>query len=213
MEKECRIEELPKSDIQEDILLKIVVVGDCAVGKSNILSRYINNKFSKESKTNVGLELSSKTFKIDNKIIKINIWDTAGQERFTSITSAYYKGAKGALIVYDITRGDTFDNIDKWLRELRTKISSCINVIIIGNKSDLYLLRKVSTEEAEKKAKSLGLKFYETSALDSKNIHEAFKKLIIDIYQSTQEQNQITGSFPLNNNNDKDNDDSLKCTC
>ena len=102
MEKECRIEELPKSDIQEDILLKIVVVGDCAVGKSNILSRYINNKFSKESKTTVGLELSSKTFKIDNKIIKINIWDTAGQERFTSITSAYYKGAKGALIVYDI---------------------------------------------------------------------------------------------------------------
>ena len=136
MEKELKIEELTKSDITEDLFFKIVVVGDCAVGKSNILSRYINNQFSKESKSTIGVELSSKCFKIDNKVIKINIWDTAGQERFTSITSAYYKGAKGALIVYDITRQDTFDNIDKWLRERRLKINADSKVFIMGNKSD-----------------------------------------------------------------------------
>ena len=215
MEKELKIEELTKSDITEDLFFKIVVVGDCAVGKSNILSRYINNQFSKESKSTIGVELSSKCFKIDNKVIKINIWDTAGQERFTSITSAYYKGAKGALIVYDITRQDTFDNIDKWLRELRLKINADIKVFIIGNKSDLSLLRQVDYEEAKRKAEKLKVKLYETSALDSKNINEAFKTLIIDIYRSTLEcnNNDITGGFSLKKKQNEEEDDTLKCSC
>ena len=215
MEKELKIEELTKSDITEDLFFKIVVVGDCAVGKSNILSRYINNQFSKESKSTIGVELSSKCFKIDNKVIKINIWDTAGQERFTSITSAYYKGAKGALIVYDITRQDTFDNIDKWLRELRLKINADIKVFIIGNKSDLSLLRQVEYEEAKRKAEKLKVKLYETSALDSKNINEAFKTLIIDIYRSSLEcnNNDITGGFSLKKKQNEEEDDTLKCSC
>ncbi len=215
MEKELKIEELTKSDITEDLFFKIVVVGDCAVGKSNILSRYINNQFSKESKSTIGVELSSKCFKIDNKVIKINIWDTAGQERFTSITSAYYKGAKGALIVYDITRQDTFDNIDKWLRELRLKINADIKVFIIGNKSDLSLLRQVDYEEAKRKAEKLKVKLYETSALDSKNINEAFKTLIIDIYRSSLEcnNNDITGGFSLKKKQNEEEDDTLKCSC
>ena len=215
MEKELKIEELTKSDITEDLFFKIVVVGDCAVGKSSILSRYINNQFSKESKSTIGVELSSKCFKIDNKVIKINIWDTAGQERFTSITSAYYKGAKGALIVYDITRQDTFDNIDKWLRELRLKINADIKVFIIGNKSDLSLLRQVDYEEAKRKAEKLKVKLYETSALDSKNINEAFKTLIIDIYRSSLEcnNNDITGGFSLKKKQNEEEDDTLKCSC
>ena len=215
MEKELKIEELTKSDITEDLFFKIVIVGDCAVGKSNILSRYINNQFSKESKSTIGVELSSKCFKIDNKVIKINIWDTAGQERFTSITSAYYKGAKGALIVYDITRQDTFDNIDKWLRELRLKINADIKVFIIGNKSDLSLLRQVDYEEAKRKAEKLKVKLYETSALDSKNINEAFKTLIIDIYRSSLEcnNNDITGGFSLKKKQNEEEDDTLKCSC
>ena len=215
MEKELKIEELTKSDITEDLFFKIVVVGDCAVGKSNILSRYINNQFSKESKSTIGVELSSKCFKIDNKVIKINIWDTAGQERFTSITSAYYKGAKGALIVYDITRQDTFDNIDKWLRELRLKINVDIKVFVLGNKSDLSLLRQVDYKEAKRKAEKLKVKLYETSALDSKNINEAFKSLIIDIYRSTLEcnSNDSTGGFSLKNKQNEEEDDTLKCSC
>ena len=215
MEKELKIEELTKSDMTEDLFFKSVGVGDCAVGKSNILSRYINNQFSKESKSTIGVELSSKCFKIDNKVIKINIWDTAGQERFTSITSAYYKGAKGALIVYDITRQDTFDNIDKWLRELRLKINADIKVFIIGNKSDLSLLRQVDYEEAKRKAEKLKVKLYETSALDSKNINEAFKTLIIDIYRSSLEcnNNDITGGFSLKKKQNEEEDDTLKCSC
>lgn len=210
MDNEIPIEELTKSDIQEDLLFKIILVGDCAVGKSNILSRYINNEFNKESKTTIGVELSSKSYKVDNKIIKINIWDTAGQERFTSITSAYYKGAQGALIVYDITRQDTFDNIDKWYRELKSKIASDISVILLGNKSDLSLLRKVSYEEAKEKANMLKIKLYETSALDANNINEAFRKLICDIYKGNNKEDNIKGS-KLDNNN-MENTTSM-CNC
>ena len=104
--------------INEDYLFKIIVLGDCAVGKSNILSKYSKNIFNKSSKSTIGVELFTKFYKYENKIIKVNIWDTAGQERLTSMITTYYKGAKGALLVYDITRENTFKNIDIWLGEL-----------------------------------------------------------------------------------------------
>ena len=94
--------------INEDYFFKIIVLGDCAVGKSNILSKYSKNIFNKSSKSTIGVELVTKFFKYENKIIKVNIWDTAGQERFTSIITTYYKGAKGALLVYDITKKKNF---------------------------------------------------------------------------------------------------------
>lgn len=155
---EHQIEEMNQNQIEEDYLFKIVMIGDCAVGKSNILSRFIIKKFNQESRSTIGIELSTKVFKVDSKIIKLNIWDTAGQERFSSITNAYYKGTYGAFIVYDITRRDTFLSIDKWLNELRSKISnSSIALIIIGNKSDLTLLRQVSYDEAKQKADKLSI--------------------------------------------------------
>ena len=210
MDNEISIQELTKSDIQEDLLFKIILVGDCAVGKSNILSRYIHNEFNKESKTTIGVELSSKSYQVDNKIIKINIWDTVGQERFTSLTSAYYKGAQGALIVYDITRQNTFDNISKWYKELKTKIASNINVILLGNKSDLSLLRKVTYEKAKEKANLLNVKLYETSALDANNINEAFRQLICDIYRGNNKEDIIKGSKI--ENKDKENN-NIRCNC
>lgn len=155
---EYQIEEINQNQIEEDYLFKIVMIGDCAVGKSNILSRFIIKQFNQESKSTIGIELSTKVFRIDSKIIKLNIWDTAGQERFSSITNAYYKGTYGAFIVYDITRRDTFVSIDKWLNELRSKIANNIVIIIIGNKSDLTLLRQVSYEEAKQKADKLSNK-------------------------------------------------------
>ncbi len=208
------------STINEDYLFKIIVLGDCAVGKSNILSKYSKNIFNKSSKSTIGVELVTKYFKYDNKIIKVNIWDTAGQERFTSIITTYYKGAKGALLVYDITRKKTFDNIDNWLKELISINSNKMSVSLIGNKSDLSLLRQVSKNDAQKKADKFGIKFYETSALDSSNIKKAFEDTIIDIYTKTKN-NYYTNNRNNNNgfeldlnkvNNGKQDDDNL-CGC
>ena len=209
--------------INEDFLFKIIVLGDCAVGKSNILSKYSKNIFNKSSKSTIGVELFTKFYKYENKIIKVNIWDTAGQERFTSMITTYYKGAKGALLVYDITRRNTFNNIDNWLKELIAINSDKISAILIGNKSDLSLLRRVSKNEAKYKANKYGIKFYETSALDSSNINHAFEDLIKDIYIKTKnnyysydEKYKKHAGFDLNKLNKQkkqnDEDDSF-CGC
>lgn len=208
MENVENIEELANSSQKEDFNFKLVIVGDCAVGKSNLLSRYIKNEFNKETKSTIGVELSTKFFKLNNKIIKLTIWDTAGQERFSSVTSAYYKGSHGAFVVYDITRKVTFENIDKWIKELKFKGSDNIKIILIGNKSDLFLLKKVSTKEGEEKAKKYNLTFFETSALDSNNIHIAFKIMTLEIYKNFLNENNKTGR-QLNKNFDEDNN----CGC
>ena len=209
------------SSINEDYLFKIIVLGDCAVGKSNILSKYSKNIFNKSSKSTIGVELVTKFFRYENKIIKVNIWDTAGQERFTSMITTYYKGAKGALLVYDITRKNTFDNIDNWLRELISINTNKISISLIGNKNDLSLLRQVSKDKAQEKAKKYGMKFYETSALDSSNIKLAFEDLIKDIYIKTKnnfysESNQNYG-FGINlntqNNNEIKNEEGICRGC
>ena len=99
--------------------LKLIVLGDSGVGKTNIISRYVSNTFSNDSKATVGVEFFTKPFRVNNDIVKLEIWDTAGQERYKSITSAYYKGSRGALLVYDITRPSTFEDVEKWMTELK----------------------------------------------------------------------------------------------
>lgn len=158
--KEIKFQEIKTDqDLIDSHMFKIVIVGDSAVGKSNMLSRFIKNEFNRESKSTVGVELSLKIYNINDSIVKVHIWDTAGQERYQSITAAYYKGAKGALIVYDSTRRETFENVDKWYREIKSLCDKNIVVLLVGNKSDLKLLRQVEYNEAESKSKSLS-KFY-----------------------------------------------------
>jgi len=164
-----------------DLIFKLVLIGDSGVGKTNILSRYINNEFSYSSKSTVGVEFGSKIIKTNDKLIKIQIWDTAGQERYKSITSAYYKGAKGAFVVYDITRRDTFMNVDKWIGELKSTGNEDVFILLIGNKSDLEQERQVSTEEVTKKAEQLKIAFCETSALEGKNIEYAFQTVVEEV--------------------------------
>jgi small GTP-binding protein len=137
---------------QYDYIYKIVLIGDSGVGKSNILSRYLSDSFSFDSKATVGVEFGSKNIKIEEDIIKVQIWDTAGQERYKSITNAYYKGAKGALLVFDLTRKSSFDSIDKWVTDLKANGDEKISIILIGNKSDLEENRQVTQEEAASKA-------------------------------------------------------------
>ena len=165
-----------------EMLFKIILIGDAATGKTNILSKFINNKFELESKATIGVELSCKTFMINNDKVNAQIWDTAGQERYKSMTKAYFKGALGALVVYDITSKITFENTNKWISDLKNSSDKNISIILLGNKSDLEDKRQVSKEEGEIKAKNMGIAFLETSALNGNNIELAFKTLIDEIY-------------------------------
>uniref|UniRef100_A0A7S1TZX5 Ras-related protein Rab-11A n=1 Tax=Phaeomonas parva TaxID=124430 RepID=A0A7S1TZX5_9STRA len=176
-----------------DYLFKVVLIGDSGVGKSNLLTRFTRNEFNLESKSTIGVEFATKTIKIDAKWIKAQIWDTAGQERYRAITSAYYRGAVGALLVYDISKHPTFENVERWLRELREHAESNIVVMLVGNKSDLGHLRAVSTEEAMEFAERNDLAFIETSALDSSGVEVAFTRILKEIF-TLMNQRSIAGN-------------------
>ena len=165
-------------DEEYSMIFKMILIGDSGVGKTNILNRYINNTFSETTKSTVGVELGTKVEEYNNTKIKVQIWDTAGQERYKSITKTYYKGAKGAFIVYDITKKDSFKNIDKWIQDLREFGEDDAAILIVGNKSDLEESREVTTDEVKKKAEVYKMAYCETSALKSKNINYAFQTLI-----------------------------------
>ena len=170
-----------------DMIFKIVLIGDTSVGKTNILSKYLSNEFDPDSKATVGVEFGTRDFKIENNTVKVQIWDTAGQERYRSITNAYYKGAKGSLLVYDITNPKTFENVDKWLSDLKTNAEEKISVVLVGNKTDLESDRKISLEQGKEKAELFKLAFIETSALNGNNIEKAFNELISDVYKNHHE--------------------------
>merc|ERR1712196_570141 len=167
-----------------DYLFKVVLIGDSGVGKSNLLTRFTRNEFNRESKSTIGVEFATQTIQVEKKMIKAQIWDTAGQERYRAITSAYYRGAVGALLVYDITKRQSFDDVERWLSELRDHAEENIAVLLVGNKSDLKHLRAVSTAEAAEFAEKQGLAAIETSALDATNVDIAFHRILSDIYNA-----------------------------
>ena len=169
-------------DESTEMIFKIVIIGDAGAGKTNILSKYINNKFEQDSKATIGVELSCKTFTINKDKITAQIWDTAGQERYKSITKAYFKGALGAIIVYDVTNKVSFENIEKWISDLRNYTEPKISIILVGNKNDLENKREITKQDGETKAKDLGIPFLETSALNGNNIELVFKTLIEEVY-------------------------------
>ena len=165
-----------------NMIFKIVLVGDSGVGKTNLLLRYLKNEFNTQTKATVGVEFGTTKVQIDNALIKAQIWDTAGQERYRSITSAYYKGAHGALIVYDITRKDSFDSVEKWLSDLKNNGEEKMVIMAIGNKCDMVNERVISTEDGEAKAQRNNIAFLETSALNATNVAKAFDELIQKLY-------------------------------
>eukprot|EP00762_Andalucia_godoyi_P002200 ANDGO_07603.mRNA.1 Ras-related protein rab-11.1 len=167
-----------------DYLFKIVLIGDSGVGKSNLLSRFTRNEFNLESKSTIGVEFATRSITVDSKTIKAQIWDTAGQERYRAITSAYYRGAVGALLVYDIAKHATYENVERWLKELREHADSHIVIMLVGNKCDLRHLRAVTTDEAKGFAEKHGLNFMETSALDSTNVELSFQTILTEIFKN-----------------------------
>ena len=170
-------------DDEYDYLFKIVLIGDSGVGKSNLLSRFTRNEFDLESRTTIGVEFATRSIPVENKTVKAQIWDTAGQERFRAITNAYYRGAVGALLVYDIAKHMTYESVERWLKELKDHADANIVVMLVGNKCDLRHLRAVPTEEAQAFAEKNELIFIETSALDSTNVEDAFKSIVNEIFQ------------------------------
>ena len=183
-----------EDDDQYDFIFKIVLIGDSGVGKTNILSRYLTDKFSSTTQPTVGVEFGSKIVKKGEKLIKLQIWDTAGQERYKSITSAYYKGAKGAFVVYDISRKSTFDNVDKWINELKNNGSEDVFIMLVGNKSDLNDKREIIEEEVKKKAQGYNIAYCETSALKGNNIEFAFESLIDKITEKLEKEKEKLGN-------------------
>jgi len=173
---------MASKDDEYDYLFKVVLIGDSGVGKSNLLSRFTRNEFNLESKSTIGVEFATRSIQVGGKVIKAQIWDTAGQERYRAITSAYYRGAVGALLVYDIAKHITYENVERWLKELRDHADANIVIMLVGNKSDLRHLRAVPTEEAKAFAERNELSFIETSALDSTNVEVAFRNILEEIY-------------------------------
>lgn len=135
-----------------DYLFKIVIIGESGVGKSNILSRYVSNKFKTDTATTIGVEFTIKTMQltIDGKpvSVKLQLWDTAGQERYKSVTASFYRGAVGALVVYDLTRRQTFEKSVDWMQELRNQVED-VQIILVGNKQDLAQMREVQEAEGQ----------------------------------------------------------------
>ncbi|KAH7570667.1 hypothetical protein ACOSP7_018995 [Xanthoceras sorbifolium] len=166
-----------------DYVFKVVLIGDSAVGKSQLLARFARDDFSLDSKATIGVEFQTKTITMDRKTVKAQIWDTAGQERYRAVTSAYYRGAVGAMLVYDISKRQTFDHMAKWLEELRGHADKNIAIMLVGNKSDLRTLRAVPTEDAKEFAERESLLFIETSALESTNVESAFFTVLTEIYR------------------------------
>ncbi|XP_076881941.1 ras-related protein RABA3-like [Bidens hawaiensis] len=165
-----------------DYVFKVVVIGDSAVGKTQVLFRFTRNEFCFDSKSTIGVEFQTRTMTIKSKVVKAQIWDTAGQERFRAVTSAYYRGALGAVVVYDITKRQSFDHVAGWVEELRAHADKSTVIALIGNKADLEDKRAVPSEDAMEFAENQNLYFFETSALTGDNVEAAFSKLLEEVY-------------------------------
>jgi len=167
-------------------LFKYIIIGDTGVGKSCLLLQFTDKRFQPVHDLTIGVEFGARMITIDNRQVKLQIWDTAGQESFRSITRSYYRGAAGALLVYDITRRETFNHLTRWLEEARQNANQSMVIMLIGNKSDLDHRRQVSKEEGEKFAKEHNLIFLETSAKTAANVEEAFIHTAQKIYENIQ---------------------------
>ncbi|XP_022770167.1 GTP-binding protein YPTM2-like [Durio zibethinus] len=164
-----------------DYLFKLLLIGDSGVGKSCLLLRFADDSYIESYISTIGVDFKIRTVEQDGKTIKLQIWDTAGQERFRTITSSYYRGAHGIIIVYDVTDQESFNNIKQWLNEIDRYASDNVNKLLVGNKCDLTANKVVSYETAKAFADEVGIPFMETSAKDSTNVEQAFMAMAASI--------------------------------
>mmetsp|Transcript_21517 Transcript_21517/g.35433 ORF Transcript_21517/g.35433 Transcript_21517/m.35433 type:complete len:175 (+) Transcript_21517:92-616(+) len=164
-----------------DYLFKLLLIGDSGVGKSCLLLRFADDTYTESYISTIGVDFKIRTITQDSKTVKLQIWDTAGQERFRTITSSYYRGAHGIIVVYDVTDMESFNNVKQWLHEIDRYACENVNKLLVGNKSDLEKKRVVSTEQAQEFANSLGIEFMETSAKNATNVENAFTTMSAQI--------------------------------
>ncbi|KTW26634.1 GTP-binding protein ypt1 [Pneumocystis carinii B80] len=157
-----------------DYLFKLLLIGDSGVGKSCLLLRFSDDTYTESYISTIGVDFKIRTIELEGKTVKLQIWDTAGQERFRTITSSYYRGAHGIIIVYDVTDQDTFNNVKQWLQEIDRYASESVNKLLIGNKSDMVDKKVVDPSQAKELADGLSIPFLETSAKSSINVEQAF---------------------------------------
>ena len=163
-------------------LMKFIIVGDVSVGKSCILKRFENDEFNFTNPPTMGIEFVRKQISIDNNKVMIQVWDTSGEEKMFSLTSQYYKNSCGVLLVFDVTRKETFDHLKIWLQKINDNAHPSCRKILIGNKVDLEFQRVISKSEAESLAKQNGMIYVETSAKTSKNVYEVFNNLALTVF-------------------------------
>ncbi|XP_058207501.1 ras-related protein RABD2a [Rhododendron vialii] len=186
----------PVMNPEYDYLFKLLLIGDSGVGKSCLLLRFADDSYVDSYISTIGVDFKIRTVEQDGKTIKLQIWDTAGQERFRTITSSYYRGAHGIIIVYDITDQESFNNVKQWLSEIDRYASENVNKVLVGNKCDLTSKRAVSYEEAKAFADEIGIPFMETSAKDSTNVEQAFMAMAADIKNRMASQPAMNNARP-----------------
>ena len=183
---------MDKEQDEEDYrLYKILLLGDCAVGKSCLLLRYCENSFQESHLSTIGLDFRLKTISLENnRKIRIQIWDTAGEDRFRSITRNYYKGAHGIVLIYDVTDQQSFQHIKDWVDKIKEESKEGVIIYLVGNKIDLIDKRIITNADGKKLSEEIKIKYYETSAKDSIGVNEVFENLVKDMDNFYSEQHQ-----------------------
>jgi Ras-related protein Rab-2A len=172
--------------MSHQFLFKYIIIGDSGVGKSCLLLQFTDKRFEASHDLTIGVEFGARMIQIDGKHVKLQVWDTAGQESFRSITRSYYRGAAGALLVYDVTRRETFEHLQTWLDDCKENSNMNMSILLIGNKCDLADRREVTETEGRQFAEKNGLLFIETSAKTAQNVDEAFLQTGKAIYAKIQ---------------------------
>lgn len=172
------------SATEYDYLFKLLLIGDSGVGKSCLLLRFADHTYTESYISTIGVDFKIRTIELDGKTIKLQIWDTAGQERFRTITSSYYRGAHGIIVVYDVTDLDSFHNVKQWLNEIDRYATENVNKLLVGNKCDLVSKKQVEYETAKEFADRLEIPFLETSAKAATNVEKAFLTMASEIKTS-----------------------------
>ena len=168
-------------------MVKIIIVGNSNVGKTNIVTRYVKGEFSNEYMITIGMDFLTCNLELDNKIFKLRLWDTAGSEKFRSVTRGYYSNTCYALIVYDITDDSSFNSVKQWIEDVQSFANKGTNLVLVGNKVDLNNKRKISKEEGQNLATEYGMDFYESSALTGENINDIFEGICQKVNQQIDE--------------------------
>ncbi|KAG7669917.1 hypothetical protein Ndes2526B_g06289 [Nannochloris sp. 'desiccata'] len=169
------------SNPEYDYLFKLLLIGDSGVGKSCLLLRFADDTYTESYISTIGVDFKIRTVELDGKVIKLQIWDTAGQERFRTITSSYYRGAHGIIVVFDVTDQESFNNVKQWLNEIDRYANESVNKLLVGNKSDLTTKRAVEYNTAKAFADEIGVPYIETSAKNANNVEQAFMTMAAEI--------------------------------